>query len=121
MAALKNLTIEHGATFTKVFTLYDANRSPVSLIDYTSAFMEIRKKTPPFDLVFTLTNSNGRIILTNTANGVVELLISKTDVSTIPFDAGPLEYDLFLVKASGFSMKLLRGDINVEKKVTQLV
>lgn len=121
MSAIKNLTFEHGATFSKPFTLYDANRTPVPLNSFINAFMEIRKKTPPFDLVFSLTNANGRIILTNSATGTIELKVDKADVTTIPIDAGPLEYDLFLVKADGYSMKLLRGDVLVERKVTQAV
>lgn len=120
MSAEKRLVFEHGATFKKTFTLLDANRVPVSLSEYVEAYMDIKPLTPNSAVVFTLSTINGRIDLSDTANGVITLNVTKEDVITIPYDLGTLEYDLFLITASGFSLKFLRGMVDVEKKVTNL-
>lgn len=117
MAAKLDLLIEHGATFHKVFRLSDKNGQPVDLSEYISAKMEIREKAPGANLVLSLTNTNGRILLADVASGVIELMVSIADIASID-QAKYFEYDLFLAKASGYTKKLLKGEILVERKVT---
>lgn len=117
MAAKHDLTIELGATFHRRFRLSDKSSAPKNLSAYTTAKMDIRKRDTTSTLVMSLTNANGRIVLTEAASGVIELLVDPATLAAITWPDS-LEYDLFIVKPDGYSVKLLRGAVKVERKVT---
>lgn len=98
--ARHNFTIWQGATFRTVLTLYtgvDETSDPRDLTDYT-ALLEIRAMAGDVSPLFTLSTTNGRILLGG-AEGTVTLLISDTDTAAITWKRGV--YDLTITAPLG--------------------
>ncbi len=110
MAAIANLTIDQGATFSSDVTVKDANGQPFNLTDYTGAakmakgYASTRTRTN-----FTVTMPSDR------ATGVVTL--SLTSAQTSALDAERYVYDLEITKGTEVT-RVIEGLITVRPQVT---
>ena len=110
MAAIANLTIDQGATFTSDVTVKDATAQPFDLTGYSAAakmakgFASTRTRT-------TITTT----LPTNLATGTVTL--SLTSAQTAALDAERYVYDLEITKGSEVT-RVIEGLITVRPQVT---
>ena len=110
MAAIANLTIDQGATFTSDVTVKDANAQPFDLTGYTAqakmakGFASTRTRT-------TITTT----LPSNPATGTVTL--SLTSAQTAALDAERYVYDLEITKGSEVT-RVIEGLITVRHQVT---
>lgn len=114
MAAVYNITIERGETWSRLLTWTDENDTLINLTGCT-AKMQIRKVVGGA-LVLELSTTNGRITLGGSA-GTIALTVTDEDTATFPIDSA--RYDLVITFPSGASEKILRGSIGIESLVTQ--
>ena len=114
-AGILNLTVEQGATFSRVITWRDANEAAINLTGYT-ARMQARRSIGAGSTFINLTTENGGITLGGAA-GTITLTISATDTAALTEQSG--HYDLEVVSAGGVVTRLLQGEITVSKEVTR--
>jgi len=112
MAAIANLSIDQGATFTSDVTVKDANDNPFDLTGYTAAaklakgYASTRTRTD-----FTTT------VAADPTTGVVTL--SLTSTQTAALDAERYVYDLEITQTSSGSVtRVIEGIISVRPQVT---
>jgi len=112
MAAIANLSIDQGATFTSDVTVKDANDNPFNLTGYTAAaklakgYASTRTRTD-----FTTT------VAADPTTGVVTL--SLTSTQTAALDAERYVYDLEITQTSSGSVtRVIEGIISVRPQVT---
>ena len=112
MAAIANLSIEQGATFSSDVTVKDSNDNPFNLTGYTAAaklakgYASTRTRTD-----FTCT------IAADATSGVVTL--SLTSTQTAALDAERYVYDLEITQtSSGNVTRVIEGIITVRPQVT---
>ena len=111
MAAIANLTIDQGTTFSSDVTVKDANGQPFKLTGYTAA-AKIAK-----GYASTRTRSNlNTSIATDAATGVVTL--SLTAAETTALDAERYVYDLEITSSVGAVTRVIEGLITVRPQVT---
>jgi len=115
MAAIMDLIIEEGATYSHDLLLKDAAGAAIDLTGYT-ARMYIKAAAGDVATLLELTTANGRITITP-LTGLVSLLISATDTAALTWSKGV--YDLELVSGGGFVTRLLQGAVNVSANVTE--
>lgn len=112
MAAIANLSIDQGATFTSDVTVKDANDNPFNLTGYTAAaklakgYASTRTRTD-----FTAT------IAADATTGVVTLALTSTQTAAL--DAERYVYDLEITQtSSGNVTRVIEGIISVRPQVT---
>jgi len=110
MAAIANLTIDQGATFTSDVTVKDANGNAFNLTGYTAAaklakgFASTRTRTD-----FTTT------IAADATSGVVTLSLTATQTAAL--DAERYVYDLEITSGATVT-RVIEGIITVRPQVT---
>lgn len=110
MAAIANLTIDQGATFSSDVTVKDANSQAFDLTGYTAA----AKMAKGFASTRTRINMSTSIAADATT-GVVTLSLTATETSAL--DAERYVYDLEIT--SGVSVtRVIEGIITVRPQVT---
>ena len=114
IAAVYNMLIDQGATFSRVLTYKDDAGSAVNLTGYT-ARMQVRDTYDAAGVALNLTTENGGITLGGTA-GTITLAAAAT--ATAAIEAKPYVYDLELVSGSVVS-RLIQGTFNVRPEVTR--
>ena len=114
-AAVYDLYIEQGATFTQPLVWNDGAGDPVDLTGYT-ARMQFRSSVNSSTVLFSATTENGRIALGGSL-GTVDITIDADDTAAFGFVSAV--YDLELESASGFVTRLLEGGVEVSKEVTR--
>ena len=112
MAAIANLTVDQGATFTSDVTVKDANGNPFNLTGYTAlarmakGYSSTRTRT-----IITCT------VAADATTGVVTL--SLTSTQTAALDAERYVYDLEITQtSSGNVTRVIEGIISVRPQVT---
>lgn len=110
MAALANLTIDQGATFTSDVTVKDAQGNAFNLTGYTAA----AKLAKGFASTRTRTNMTTSIA-TDATTGVVTLSLTATETSAL--DAERYVYDLEITSGATVT-RVIEGIITVRAQVT---
>jgi hypothetical protein len=116
MAGKLNLKINQGETFRHTLLWKDSNEVAIDLTGYT-ARMHVRAKIEDTSTLIVLTTENGRIVISNPAQGEIKLYISATDTTTMTWTSGV--YDLEMVNAGGDVIRLIEGKVSVTKEVTR--
>lgn len=122
-AAKQNITIEQGATWGDVLTIYQSAPSgtpmadlvPLDLTGY-DVRMHIRANVADADPLIALTNANGRIAVTP-ADGIIRRTIAAADTALLAFDFGV--YDLEIESPDGTVTRLLQGRVSLSPEVTK--
>jgi hypothetical protein len=107
--------IEKYATYSHTITWTDETGAGINLVGCTADMMIKLTQGVP-DIVFELSTTNGRIVITDPINGVMQLTINSTDTATVPVES--LVYDLVVTFPSGTKTRLIQGAINVNDGVT---
>ena len=110
MAAIANLTIDQGATFSSDVTVKDANGQAFDLTGYTAA----AKMAKGFASTRTRINMSTSIA-TDATTGVVTLSLTATETGDL--DAERYVYDLEIIKDAGVT-RVIEGIITVRPQVT---
>ena len=130
IAGIYNITIEQGATFTRLISLEqpdletDPTGSTFENYDLSghTARMQIRSTIDSTTPMITLTTENGRIDINPnvnddaTRNNEILLLVSAADTSALQTSG---IYDLELISAGGVVSRLIRGDVVLIPEVTR--
>ena len=114
-AAVYNLYIEQGTTFSKTLTWKDSSGNPINLTGYT-ARMQFRRSAASADALYTASSTGGQITMGG-ALGTVAIVLPATD--TAAFDFGCAVYDLEVESAGGIVTRLLEGGVEVSLEVTR--
>ncbi len=112
MAAVANLTIDQGATFTSDVTVKDSNGNPFNLTGYTaSAKMAKGYQSTKTRRIITCTIAGDR------TTGIITL--SMTADETGALEEGRYVYDLEILQTSSSSItRVIEGLIQVRPQVT---
>jgi|TARA_B100001105_G_scaffold139146_1_gene111451 hypothetical protein len=110
MAAIANLTIDQGATFTSDVTVKDAQGNAFNLTGYTA----VAKLAKGFASTKTRTNMTTSIA-TDATTGVVTLSLTATETSAL--DAERYVYDLEITSGATVT-RVIEGIITVRAQVT---
>ena len=110
MAAIANLKIDQGATFSSDVTVKDANSQAFDLTGYTAA----AKMAKGFASTRTRINMSTSIAADATT-GVVTLSLTATETGAL--DAERYVYDLEITKDAGVT-RVIEGIITVRPQVT---
>ena len=110
MAAIANLTIDQGATFTSDVTVKDAQGNAFNLTGYTAS----AKLAKGFASTRTRTNMTTSIA-TDATTGVVTLSLTATETSAL--DAERYVYDLEITSGATVT-RVIEGIITVRPQVT---
>ena len=110
MAAIANLTIDQGATFSSDVTVKDAQDNAFNLTGYTAA----AKLAKGFASTRTRTNMTTSIA-TDATTGVVTLSLTATETAAL--DAERYVYDLEITSGATVT-RVIEGIITVRAQVT---
>ena len=110
MAAIANLTIDQGATFSSDVTVKDAQGNAFNLTGYTA----VAKLAKGFASTKTRTNMTTSIA-TDATTGVVTLSLTATETSAL--DAERYVYDLEITSGAAVT-RVIEGIITVRAQVT---
>ena len=110
MAAIANLTIDQGATFSSDVTVKDAQGNAFNLTGYTA----VAKLAKGFASTKTRTNMTTSIA-TDATTGVVTLSLTATETSAL--DAERYVYDLEITSGATVT-RVIEGIITVRAQVT---
>ena len=110
MAAIANLTIDQGATFTSDVTVKDAQGNAFNLTGYTAS----AKLAKGFASTRTRTNMTTSIA-TDATTGVVTLSLTATETAAL--DAERYVYDLEITSGATVT-RVIEGIITVRAQVT---
>ena len=111
MAAIANLTIDQGATFSSDVTVKDANGNRFNLTGYSAA-AKLAKGYASTKTRVSMTTA----IDTDPTTGVVTLSLSATQTAAL--DATIYVYDLEITSAGGEVTRVIEGLIQVRPQVT---
>jgi len=110
MAAIANLTIDQGATFSSDVTVKDAQDTAFNLTGYTAS----AKLAKGFASTRTRTNMTTSIA-TDATTGVVTLSLTATETAAL--DAERYVYDLEITSGAAVT-RVIEGIITVRPQVT---
>ena len=110
MAAIANLTIDQGATFTSDVTVKDAQGNAFNLTGFTA----VAKLAKGFASTKTRTNMTTSIA-TDATTGVVTLSLTATETAAL--DAERYVYDLEITSGAAVT-RVIEGIITVRPQVT---
>lgn len=113
-AGIFNLTIERGATYSRVIT-YEYNGTPVDLTDCT-AQLQIRKHKGSSSVLLDLNTGNGGLSINGPAG---EITVSIPDEDTDDLDFVNGYYDLKINYPTGIEERILAGRVSVSREVTR--
>jgi len=111
MAAVANLSIDQGATFTSDITVKDINGNVFDLTGYTA----VAKMAKGYSSTRTRTTMT-TTFATDRTTGV--LTISLTDAQTAALDAERYVYDVEIISGTGTVTRVLEGIITVRPEVS---
>lgn len=110
MAVVKNLTIDQYSNWEKTFTLYDQNRNPFNLTNYT-AYADIKKYSNTTKIA-----SFACEILPPTANGNIVLSLDYDTLNNIK--PGQYQYDVLLVSIDNVKIRAVEGTVTINGNIT---
>lgn len=105
-----DLSIDAGQTYSLAITVENTN-----LTGY-SARCQFRRNISSSTVVYDGTTVNGKIVLTDAANGVLTLNLTDTETSAL---SGIYVYDLEIVSGSGQVTRILQGSVVISPEVTR--
>lgn len=105
-----DLIIDAGATY-RLSIEYEG----VDLTGYT-AESQFRRFSNSDDTALSLMDTNGRIVFTDRANGMLEIVLSASDTAQL---SGQYRYDIDLTAPGGDVVRLFRGKVLVAPEVTR--
>ena len=112
MAAIANLTIDQGATFSSDVTVKDANNNPFDLTGYTAS----AKMAKGYASTRTRTNITCTVAADATT-GVVAMQLTADTTSNL--EEGRYVYDLEILQTSSSTVtRVIEGVITVRPQVT---
>jgi hypothetical protein len=109
-----DITIEQGSGFMLPFRYEAPEGSPVDFTGST-AKMQARAKFGATAVLVELSTADGTITLSSNGN----VVLSEAALVTAAMKFGQAVYDLFITPPSGEPYKLLKGNIFVDRRVTQ--
>ena len=113
MAAIANLSVDQGTTFTSDVTVKDANGNPFDLTGYTTE----AKMAKGYASTRTRTSITS-LIATDATSGVVALSLTSAQTSTLDAPERYV-YDVEITKtATGAVTRVIEGIISVRPNVT---
>lgn len=107
-----NLICPQGATFSKVFQLWDKNEVAINVTGYT-ADMQVRETHSSSDTLVSLTEASGLDLNLNE----ISVLISYETTSLFP--PGKYVWDIEITSPAGKRDRLLEGDFTVTPGITR--
>lgn len=110
-AGKHNIVIEQGSTFKQRLQIKTSDGTPVNLVGYQVRGMVRLAYT---DTVPTATFS---CVVTDAANGVVEITLSAATTAALVFTKGV--YDIELVTPTTSVIRLIQGNVILSKEVTK--
>ena len=110
-----NFDCEIGATFSETVAI-SLSGSSVDLSGYTVE-MDVRLFEGSATEVITLTEANGRVDMTDAANGNITLTIADSDTASLT--QGSYTYDLRIESAGGIASFPIYGSFNVLSTTTR--
>ena len=114
-AAKLDIFIEQGTTWEHSLMLQDSNGASINLTGYT-AQMQIRASFSAANPLITLTNTNGRITITQ-LTGSIDLLLQASETTDLNFSNAV--YDLIITSPAGRVTRLLQGTAILNFDVTR--
>lgn len=119
-AALLNLELEQGATFSKVLTWFQEDG--ITPIDLTGATARSQWRTSIDDAttLLELTTENNRIKIDPTF-GKITLHLTATETAALTFTAAVYDLEIQFAEVSGESYvyRLAKGKVKISKEVTR--
>lgn len=111
MSVTKNLTIDQYSNWEKTFTLYDQNRNPFDLTNYT-AYADIKKYhntaiIASFDCEILSPKTLGKIVLSLNYDALIDV------------KQGNYKYDVLLVSVDDVKLRVVEGDVNITNNITE--
>lgn len=111
MAAVSNLTIDQGTTYSVTIGVTNDTGSARNLTGYTGRAMMKRS-------YFSSSNTTFTVTISNPADG--EIVLSLTDTQTSALKAGRYVYDVEIVQTSTGSVeRVVEGIVTVYPEVTK--
>lgn len=108
-----------GATFSEPVTLYDANSALIDLTGY-SARLQARRDITDATAVFTLSSTDGSIVLGGAAGTItLKLTAATTAAMTIDYDGEFWVHDLLLTAPDTSVQRTYQGVIIASPAVTR--
>lgn len=118
VAVTKDLVIEQGITFNKIFVYADyETKVPIDLTDY-KAYFKARKRYGSEEVTINLSSEGADPAITLGGSlGTIEILLDKE--TTAAYDFNSLYYNLEIENISGTNTRLLEGSIELSKRTTE--
>lgn len=114
LAGNYNFTIDQGAHFERVVSIFNSEGDPFDLTGYT-ARMQIRDEIDSSTVVMELTTQNGRITLGGEL-GTITLVLLAANTANIDSDG---VYDIEIIDDQARVFRVLKGKIRLEPEVTR--
>ena len=118
-----DIEVKQGTTLQVSFPIEQSAGVPFNLTGY-DARLQIRRSFGEASTLLNATLSNGKLVLTSPADGVVSLVLAPSDTSSIRFadrDDETLDcvYDLELISPTGSVYSPVRGTLTLVREVTR--
>ena len=115
-AAVKNITIERGATFAKrFFVVNKADQSPFDLSGYESGEAQVRESPTAKTILGSFT-----VVIPDPPTGEVRYVLTDADTAALPI--GTKSWDLFLIGSVSSALgrwRILAGNAIIIPTVTR--
>lgn len=123
MSNLLNIAIDQGSSLVYTFTLQNDDASPYVLTGF-DARLQVRRTYGDTSVLINCTVANGKLVLTNPTLGILTLVLTPADTSSIRFnnkddDALECVYDLELIRPDGRVYKPAKGAFVISREVTR--
>ena len=121
--ATYNFSVNQGATWDEEITLLNADGTPMVLTGFV-ARMQLRVFAAASEFALELNDTNGRLVITDAANGRLRITVSAEDTRTLCpyFEPEAYMYDLELSRAlpaPEYVRKALAGAVFVYPEITR--
>lgn len=118
-----DLEVKQGTTLQVSFPIEQSAGVPFNLTGY-DVRLQVRRSYGDTSTLINATLSNGKVVLTNAASGLVALHLSPSDTSSIRFASRDDEtldcvYDLELISPTGEVYSPARGTLTLVREVTR--
>ena len=112
MAAIANLLIDQGASFSSTVTVYNSDDTVFDLTDYTGA-AQVRKSysSSSASATFTISFSSDRTL--------GQITLSLTPTQTAELEEGRYVYDVLITDPTGEVTRVVEGSVLVRAGVTR--
>lgn len=115
-AATSNILIEQGAIFSQQYTYTDSGGTPINLTGAKIA-MQIRATAGDPVAQAEATTANGKIVLTDAANGVFTITLLPVDTSAVTV-SGVYDIEYSAGGDTTATVRLLQGRAILSREVT---